>query len=212
MNVSRRSTRVLLLRHAETAAPDRFHGCESDIGLSVRGLEQAVAVSSRLRELLPATVYSSNLLRARQTAAPIALACGLTLEIVPLLHERAMGSLSGHVKDAEGWALYNLTKDHWKRGDLEFTPEPLAESYAALRDRIAPVFDELARKHQGETIVIVAHGLVIKTFLTSSIEALSCIDFDSVPIEFTGINDLICDDEGWSLRNPAEENGGGSVF
>src|ERR1022692_471944 len=34
-------TRVLLARHAETAAPDRFHGAESDIGLSALGARQA---------------------------------------------------------------------------------------------------------------------------------------------------------------------------
>ena len=34
-------TRLLLARHAETAAPDRFHGAESDIGLSAWGFEQA---------------------------------------------------------------------------------------------------------------------------------------------------------------------------
>ena len=34
-------TRILLARHAETAAPDRFHGAESDIGLSAAGARQA---------------------------------------------------------------------------------------------------------------------------------------------------------------------------
>ena len=34
-------TRVLLARHAETSAPDRFHGAESDIGLSELGAGQA---------------------------------------------------------------------------------------------------------------------------------------------------------------------------
>ena len=41
-------TRVLLLRHAETAAPDRFHGAESDVDLGDRGSRQAEAVAPGL--------------------------------------------------------------------------------------------------------------------------------------------------------------------
>ena len=41
-------TRVLLLRHAETATPDRFHGAESDVGLGARGLRQAALVAQHL--------------------------------------------------------------------------------------------------------------------------------------------------------------------
>ena len=40
-------TRVLLLRHAETATPHLFHGAESDVGLSERGRRQADAVAER---------------------------------------------------------------------------------------------------------------------------------------------------------------------
>ncbi len=47
------TTRVLLLRHAETAAPDRFHGAESDIGLGARGFLQAEAVARGSRERGP---------------------------------------------------------------------------------------------------------------------------------------------------------------
>jgi hypothetical protein len=35
-----RPSRVLLLRHAETASPNVFHGAESDVGLSERGLRE----------------------------------------------------------------------------------------------------------------------------------------------------------------------------
>ena len=41
-------TRILLARHAETAAPDRFHGAESDIALSDQGREQATLLGRRL--------------------------------------------------------------------------------------------------------------------------------------------------------------------
>ena len=37
--------RVFLMRHAETSVPGVFHGAESDIGLSDRGIEQAKAAA-----------------------------------------------------------------------------------------------------------------------------------------------------------------------
>ena len=71
------TTRVLLLRHAETAAPDRFHGAESDIGLGERGRGQAEAGGARRwRNVTPTALYSSPMLRARQTAEPIGMECG----------------------------------------------------------------------------------------------------------------------------------------
>ena len=38
-------TRVYLLRHAETAQPDVFHGYESNVDLGPRGVRQAEALA-----------------------------------------------------------------------------------------------------------------------------------------------------------------------
>ena len=56
-------TRLLLARHAETAAPDRFHGAESDIGLSAWGARQAELLGQSLADL-----GSGRALLARQCA------------------------------------------------------------------------------------------------------------------------------------------------
>jgi probable phosphoglycerate mutase len=87
-------TRVLLLRHAETAAPDLFHGAESDIGLGERGARQVEAIVPLLAAARPALVVSSAMRRAVDTARPIATACSTALQIEPDLHERRRGPLS----------------------------------------------------------------------------------------------------------------------
>ncbi len=58
-----RETRILLLRHAETSAPERFHGAESDIGLGERGRRQAVAVAEALAAERPDALYCSGMRR-----------------------------------------------------------------------------------------------------------------------------------------------------
>ncbi len=60
-------TRVMLARHAETAAPNRFHGAESDIGLSELGVRQAERLAEYLSTIGPAAIYSSAMRRAVET-------------------------------------------------------------------------------------------------------------------------------------------------
>src|SRR5262245_8177719 len=72
-------TRVLLLRHAESANPLIFHGAESDVGLGERGRRQAEAIAAVLAAEGPDVVVSSAMRRARETAAPIVLACDVPL-------------------------------------------------------------------------------------------------------------------------------------
>jgi broad specificity phosphatase PhoE len=126
--------------------------------------------------------------RARQTAGPIARACGLTLQFVEPLHERSIGPLSG-LRFEEVWPAYDQAKERWKDGQLEYTHEG-GESYAAVRRRVVPAFQAIADRHPGETIVIVAHGMVIRVLLTSLLEGLGPADFDRVAIDFVAINDL----------------------
>lgn len=181
----RASTRILLLRHAETSAPDRFHGCESDIGLSERGREQARRVAPIIAAESPAAVYCSGLRRAGETAEPIARACGGEPRIVAALHERCMGPLSNTPRE-QTWPVYEETRRRWAAGDLNHTHDG-GESYAAIRDRVVPVFNELAARHRGQTIAVVAHGVVIRVLLCSVVEGLGPAAFGELPIDFLRI-------------------------
>jgi broad specificity phosphatase PhoE len=181
-------TRVLLLRHAETAEPGRFHGAESDVGLSARGRLQAEAVARELAEWKPTALYASAMRRALDTAAPIARACGLEPRVVESLHERRMGPLAGVLR-AEGLAVYEEAKRRWRAGDLRHTHQG-GESYQDIRDRVVPAFRDVAGRHAGATIVVVAHGIVIRVLLTTLLEGYGPHDFDRVGIANCGINAL----------------------
>ena len=190
------TTRVLLLRHAETAAPDRFHGAESDIGLGERGHTQAREAAARIAPLTPSALYCSAMLRARQTAAPIAEACGLEPRIVPDLHERRMGPLSGMTLK-EGWPEYIAAMEEWKAGNLD-AAHAGGESYAQIRDRAVPALAEIARAHPGQTVAVVAHGVVIRVLLSSLLGGRGPADFDRFGIDFVALNDLAFDGEKWT--------------
>ena len=186
---------MLLLRHAETSEPNIFHGAESDIGLSAWGEEQAVLLADHLRSRKPEALYCSAMRRAIATAEPIGRACALSPTIIPSLHERRIGPLSGLSRD-EGWSIYAESRRHWMAGELESTHEG-GESFADIRRRVLPFFQELPVRHPEKTIIVVAHGVVIRVALLTLIDDLEAGDFDRIAIDFASINDLGWDGQKW---------------
>jgi 2,3-bisphosphoglycerate-dependent phosphoglycerate mutase len=189
-------TRILLTRHAETSAPDYFHGAESDIGLSEAGARQSEQLGLWLERAGATALYCSGLRRAVETAIPIGRACGLKPVIIDALHERRIGPLSG-VSREDGWATYAETKARWMAGELEFT-HPGGESVADIRLRVIPVFQELVGRHRSTTIIVVAHGVVIRVALTSLAAGLAPLDFDRIAIDFASVHDLAFDGASWT--------------
>ena len=189
-------TRLLLVRHAETSAPEVFHGAES------RHRPQRLAASGRpalLAEHLKTQGAIGPLLfghgAGRGTARPVGVACGLEPAILPVLHERKIGPLSGLSRE-EGWEVYAESKKRWMAGDLEFTHEG-GESFADIRRRVVPVVEEIALRHRGQTVIVIAHGIVIRVLLLSLLENLQPADFDRIAIDFASINDLRWDGDRW---------------
>ncbi|MGE3821601.1 MAG: histidine phosphatase family protein [Isosphaeraceae bacterium] len=181
-------TRVLLLRHAETSAPDRFHGAESDIGLGDRGRGQALAVAQWLARERPSALYTSGMRRALETAAPIGLACGLSAQVEVALHERKMGPLSGLTRE-EGLVAYTEARARWAAGETSHTHQG-GESFDDVKARVLPVWRRLTTDQAGRTLVIVAHGVVIRVLLATVLEGRGPRDFERFAIDNTAVNDL----------------------
>ena len=141
---------ILLIRHGETAANAARVVQRPDVPLSERGVRQAAQLAERLFGLGFAHVLSSDLLRARMTAAPLA-AHGVVIEETPLLQERNFG-------DLRGTPYAELTED-------PFAPDympPGGESVAAFHRRVAQAFALIVerRRSLSGALVVVTHGLV----------------------------------------------------
>jgi broad specificity phosphatase PhoE len=189
------ATRVFLLRHAESANPDVFHGAESDVSLSERGRRQAEAVAPLLAAERPDVVVSSAMRRAVDTADPIARACGLTVRVEPELHERRVGALSGTPFRADG--VWPQTLRRWTAGDTRYAP-PGAESFDDIRARVLPVWERVTEAHAGRTLVIVAHGVVCKVLLLSVLPGLTPADWERLgPFRNVAISELVQGETGW---------------
>lgn len=190
------TTRVWLMRHAETSAPKVFHGFESDIGLSDLGRRQADTLADVLAEIRPEVIVSSGMLRARLTAQPSVERLGVPWEIEPELHERKVGILVG-MPSKNDHGIWPDTLRRWMNGEVEYASEG-AESFAQIRDRVVVAFERVTTKHQGKRIAIVAHGIVCKVLLLSILPGKQPSDWlDLGPIRNLATSILERRAEGW---------------
>src|SRR5262245_22215421 len=90
-------TLVLLVRHGQTPTTGKhLPGRTPGLHLSEEGQRQAELAAKRIAELKKVdAVYASPLERTRETAAPIAAACGLEVQSEPGLLECDFGDWTG---------------------------------------------------------------------------------------------------------------------
>lgn len=155
-------TRILAIRHGETAwnVDTRLQG-HLDIPLNDEGLRQAQHLAQALgqSETIDA-IYASDLSRAHITAQAIAQATGHTVSTHPGLRERHFGAFQGRTF-AEIEVELPEHAWHWRKRTPDWVPPDGGESLIALRERIVATVDELAARHPGQQVVMVAHGGVL---------------------------------------------------
>jgi 2,3-bisphosphoglycerate-dependent phosphoglycerate mutase len=153
-------TRLVVVRHGETAwnVEQRVQG-QLDIPLNETGRQQAEKLADALAGEGLAAVYSSDLVRAAETAAAVARRAGLEVVHLAALRERGFGRLEGSTwREIETrWPEQAL---RWRRRDPDFGPGG-GEVLAAFYARSVEAALALAARHPGEAIALVAHGGVL---------------------------------------------------
>ena len=166
--------RLLLLRHGRSVANERgliassLANAEQDFGLTEEGRAQ-VSVSVRAARsgiLLPVTVVSSPLLRARETADVAAEILGTAVRVDHRLVERGFGELELDSDDRyeSVWKLDRRDPTHrtWK-------VESVVEVWARLRHLLKDLLDAPdLRATPGGSVLLVSHGDVASTLICGS--------------------------------------------
>ncbi len=189
--------RVVLLRHAETDrnAADRFQG-QADIPLNDEGVRQAQRAARSLPPGDWATVYSSPMSRAAQTAAYAAGRLDVPHHRVDDLRERHLGSLDGLSR-----AEFARSRPATLRRLLEdpgYAP-PGGESGHAARVRFCAALHEvLAAERTAGQVLVVAHGGVLN-LLARALPAAG----DEPPRLMVGTCRALCLDAEWTAQGRA---------
>jgi len=154
-------TRIIAVRHGETAwnVDTRIQG-QLDIPLNDTGRWQAQRLARALAAREPIdVVYSSDLLRAWETARAVSETTGAPVVTDEGLRERGFGVFQGKTF-AEIEASLPEEALRWRKRDPFWAPEG-GESLTAMRRRVVETLHTLASRHTGEQIVLVAHGGVM---------------------------------------------------
>jgi probable phosphoglycerate mutase len=163
-------TRLVMLRHGQTeySAQRRYSG-RGDLPLTELGERQAAAAAARLSRMDGvAAVVSSPLLRARQTAQPVADALDVPLSVHEGLVETDFGAWEG-LTFAEARQRDPDLHARWITDTSVAAPG--GESMDAVHRRVRRVRDQLITEHANATLVVVTHVTPVKALLRMALDA-----------------------------------------
>jgi len=174
-------TTLILVRHGRTALTERHQisgGTGDDPDLSEVGVGDAKAAAGLIEEFgkkgtfahlpKPTVVIASPMNRTKQTAGFIAEKLGLEVETLEELREISFGDWDGHTNEevARNWPeVFNSWRGSWT------SSPPNGESLEAFDARIRKARQMILSKYAGQTIVVVAHVMPIRGFLTLAMDA-----------------------------------------
>lgn len=162
--------KICLVRHGETDwnREMKFQGW-ADISLNERGREEARALAKKLEGIAFDEAYCSDLDRAAETAEIILGDAKTELHVDPRLREMGFGPLEGQdysnaKNDPE--SPVHLLFTHPDEYIPEFGGERLSYVSARFDAFRASVLDPLEAKGEARTVLIVAHGIIVRDILT----------------------------------------------
>ncbi|MEM5812715.1 MAG: histidine phosphatase family protein [Candidatus Aenigmatarchaeota archaeon] len=154
--------KLILVRHGETEWNIK-HLVQggADVPLNRKGREQAKKVSLLLKKEPIDVIYCSPSKRTRQTAAEILKFHRVPVFYSSLIKERSFGKMEGMHRDE-----YRKIRESSGVPAYLYRP-PGGENYADVQKRVKRFLSLIKRKHKKHTVVVVSHGGVIRTIVTT---------------------------------------------
>ena len=154
-------TEIIIIRHGETEwnITGRFQG-HSDIPLSAAGHEQAELLGKNIALDGIDKIYASDLIRAVETAQPLAARFRLPVEKDEALRELNFGTWEGRYFSEINEETPDLMKQFYR--DPESIDIPGIENFQEFRRRVAGRVREIAAQNKGRRIVLISHGASIR--------------------------------------------------
>ncbi len=146
---------LVLIRHGAIVRPTDTSNFDR-APLSSEGWQQMNRLAAEWPIEKPAIVYSSDLLRAVQSATILQTAWH-----VPLVRRECLREWTADPADLKQEVYMALEHRAWR--DREWVP-PGGESLSMAGERITRCLDDIARLHYGQTAAVVGHGTLFTQF------------------------------------------------
>jgi broad specificity phosphatase PhoE len=199
--------RILLVRHGQSTANAAGAVSSAAPGpdLSDLGREQAEALAAELGGDRIDAVYASTLVRAQQTAAPLAARLGLDVVVREGLQEIEAGDLEDRT-DEEALRGYVLPLIAWAGGDLTASA-PGAPDGHAFFERFDAAIADIVALHRDDadgdddvTVVVVGHGAATRVWIGGRSLNVDPEFTTSTEMENTGVIEITGTlDAGWTV-------------
>lgn len=161
-------TTLYLIRHGETDW-NRLRRVQGsiDIPLNRLGQLQADRLIHWFRDIHLDAIYSSDLMRAYDTASALAKHYDLPVTTFPELRERSYGLIEGKHIDQ-----FSLTHSDERNDWLELEQYDI-EPLQAVKQRAYNKISHIIEQVEGKSVAIVSHGGTIKAFLAMISQGLT---------------------------------------
>ena len=158
-------TVIYIIRHGETDynTEKRFQG-GMDIYLNERGKTQSEALAQYLRPVPINAIYSSDLTRTLQTAAPLAENKNIEIVLMPAFREIDFGDWEGKTLSCIR-EFYPQQAKLWE-DDTDKLQIPGGESFVQAAQRAFSGLEILAQRHTGQQIAVFTHGGILRLLLS----------------------------------------------
>ena len=188
-----KETEIILIRHGETEwnSQQRMQG-HSNSDLSSVGQAQIQALGQWMKNVPFDLIYSSDSLRAKQTAEAITQFSGHKLKIDLRLREKNLGVFEGLTSE-EARERHPEVFRLFKTAGSKYVIDE-GESTQQLQDRALEIVDEIRIKHPEERVLLVTHGGFIRVVMKHSL-GLSLETPTRFLIRNTGVFRLVWEDK-----------------
>jgi probable phosphoglycerate mutase len=184
-----KETEIILIRHGETEwnSQLRMQG-HSNSALSSVGRGQIQALGEWMKNVSFEHIYSSDSLRARQTAEAITQYSGDTLQFDQRIREKNLGVFEG-LTSIEARERHPEIYRLFKTGGANYVIDE-GESTQQVLDRALEFIEEIRLRHPEQRVVMVTHGGVVRVLMKHTL-GLSLDAPTSFLIKNTGIFRLV---------------------
>ena len=188
-----KETEIILIRHGETEwnSQQRMQG-HSNSDLSSVGQAQIQALGQWMKNVPFDHIYSSDSLRAKQTAEAITQFSGHELQFDQRLREKNLGVFEGLTSE-EARERHPEVFRLFKTAGSKYVIDE-GESTQQLQDRALEIVDEIRIKHPEERVLLVTHGGFIRVVMKHSL-GLSLETPTRFLIRNTGVFRLVWEDK-----------------
>lgn len=151
--------KIYLIRHGQTDwnVAGKIQG-KTDIPLNETGRRQAACLAKGMEHRPVAQIFSSDLIRARETARAIGESQHVEVETLSGLEEIGFGKWEGMTLERIQ-VIFPTEYEKWCENPVTVAP-PGGESLSQIKERCRRVMEEILKRAKGD-FAIVSHGAML---------------------------------------------------